>query len=212
MATAGVGIGPNRSTSMPTEVKPATRAGLDHVAGEPRVLADHDAMAMIAAAKGEAGRLTDLERQFRRDRAIGATANAVGAEVLADHMTLAADLPATARCRRHISAVRPSFSSKNIRQLTAAHNPSFTIRTQRRGGLGRSWSCALGRWIDDRIAQPGTAPQGPGRAPDRAVSCDQPVPKALGLLPKPALESSRGSDRPYLSIMKIAPVPGHWSC
>ena len=60
MATAGVGIGPSSSTSMPTEVKPAGRADLDHVAGEPRVLADHDPVAVIAALEHEAGRLPDL--------------------------------------------------------------------------------------------------------------------------------------------------------
>ena len=58
---------------------------LDHVAGEPGVLADHDAMAVIAAAEGQPRRLADFERQFRRDHAIGATANAVGAEILTDH-------------------------------------------------------------------------------------------------------------------------------
>jgi hypothetical protein len=40
-------------------------------------------MAMFAAAKHQAGRLSDLERQFRRDHAVGAAANAVGAEILA---------------------------------------------------------------------------------------------------------------------------------
>ena len=59
--------------------------GLDHVAGQPGVLADHDAMAVLAAAEGQAGGLADLERQFRRDDAVGAAANAVGAEILANH-------------------------------------------------------------------------------------------------------------------------------
>ena len=60
--------------------------GLDHVAGQPRVLADHHAMAVVAAAKHQAGRLPDLQRQFRRDHAVGAAANAVGAEILANHV------------------------------------------------------------------------------------------------------------------------------
>ncbi len=49
MATAGVGIGPVSSTSMPTEVKPPTSAYLDHVAGQARVLADEHAVAVLAA-------------------------------------------------------------------------------------------------------------------------------------------------------------------
>ena len=50
--------------------------GLDHVAGEPGILADHDAVAIVAgAAEDDAGRLSHLERQFRRDHAIGAAAD-----------------------------------------------------------------------------------------------------------------------------------------
>ena len=59
----------------------------DHVAGEPGVLADHDAMAMLAALKHQAGRLADLERQLRRDQTVGAAANAVGAEIFATHVS-----------------------------------------------------------------------------------------------------------------------------
>ncbi len=58
---------------------------LDHVAGQPRVLADEDAMAMLAIAENEPGRLADLERQLRRDHAIGPAANAVGAEIATNH-------------------------------------------------------------------------------------------------------------------------------
>ena len=58
---------------------------LDHVAGQPGILADHHAMAMLAAAEHKAGRLSDLERQLRRDHAVGAAANAVGTEILANH-------------------------------------------------------------------------------------------------------------------------------
>ncbi len=58
---------------------------LDHVAGEPGILADHDAMAMLAAAENQTGRLADAQRQFRRDHAIGEAANAVRAKILANH-------------------------------------------------------------------------------------------------------------------------------
>ena len=57
----------------------------DHVARQARVLADDDAMAMIAATKGEAGRLADLHRHLARDLGVGPAANAVGAEILAPH-------------------------------------------------------------------------------------------------------------------------------
>ena len=60
--------------------------GLDHVAGEPGILADEHAVAMVAAAKDQPGRLPDLERQLRRDHAIGAAANAVGAEIFTNHV------------------------------------------------------------------------------------------------------------------------------
>ena len=58
---------------------------LDHIAGQPRILADHDAMAMLAAAEHKPARLSHFERQFRRDHAIGAAANTIGAEMLANH-------------------------------------------------------------------------------------------------------------------------------
>jgi hypothetical protein len=57
----------------------------DHVAGKPRVLADYDAMAVLAALEGEARGLADFQREFRGDHAIGAAADAVGPEILACH-------------------------------------------------------------------------------------------------------------------------------
>ena len=51
IATAGVGIGPSKSTSMPAEVKPATKRVFDHVAGKPGILTDHRPMAVVAALK-----------------------------------------------------------------------------------------------------------------------------------------------------------------
>jgi hypothetical protein len=61
---------------------------LDHVAGAARVLADDDAVALLAFDEVEARRHADLHRQLRRQlAAIGEPANAVGAEVLARHET-----------------------------------------------------------------------------------------------------------------------------
>ncbi len=59
--------------------------GLDHVAGQPRVLADHDAMTMIAAQEHQTGRLADAQRKLRRDHAVGATADSVRSEIFASH-------------------------------------------------------------------------------------------------------------------------------
>ena len=70
---------------MPTDVKPAMQGGFDHVAGQARVLADHHAVAVVAALEQEARRLPHLQGQFRRDDAVGAAADSVGAEMLACH-------------------------------------------------------------------------------------------------------------------------------
>ena len=57
---------------------------LQHIAGEPRVLADHDTVAVIAAAELGAGGQRQLEGGLCRDRlTIGGAAKAVGAEELA---------------------------------------------------------------------------------------------------------------------------------
>ena len=53
--------------------------------GKPGVLADDDAVAVLAALEGEARGLADLQSQFRSDHAIGAAPNAVGPEILASH-------------------------------------------------------------------------------------------------------------------------------
>ena len=57
----------------------------DHVAGEAGVLADDDAVAILAALEQQAGRLADLHRQIGGDLGVGAAANAVGAEIPARH-------------------------------------------------------------------------------------------------------------------------------
>jgi hypothetical protein len=40
---------------------------------------------MVAAAKDQPGRLPDLERQLRRDHAVGTAADAVSAEIFSNH-------------------------------------------------------------------------------------------------------------------------------
>ena len=91
--------------------------GLDHVAGQPRVLADQHAMAMLAVLEHHARGLPDLEGKLRRDRAVGAAANAVGAEILANH----ADDPRTQVCAPngapHTDTYRaslPPMASRNM--------------------------------------------------------------------------------------------------
>ena len=79
----------------------------DHVAGQPRVLADHDAMAMIAALKHQSGRLPDLERQLRRDQTIGTAPNPVRPEIFAAHVTPSI-VPASATTRREAPNARLS--------------------------------------------------------------------------------------------------------
>ena len=59
--------------------------GFDHVAGEAGILTDEHAMTMLAAAKDQSRRLADLERQFRRNRPVGAAADAVGTEIFSNH-------------------------------------------------------------------------------------------------------------------------------
>ncbi len=64
---------------------------LDQIARAARVLADDNAVAMVAAHEFEAGRHADLERQVRRQLvAIGKAPDAVGAEIFPRH---AAGLP-----------------------------------------------------------------------------------------------------------------------
>ena len=59
----------------------------DHIAGKTRILADDDAMAMLATLKHQSGRLPDLERQLRRDQTIGTAPNPVRTEIFAVHIS-----------------------------------------------------------------------------------------------------------------------------
>ena len=71
---------------MPTAVKPETSAGFDHVAGEARVLADHDAVAVIAVGEDAAGGHAHFEGNLRRHRVrVGETPDAVGAKQVTLH-------------------------------------------------------------------------------------------------------------------------------
>src|SRR5580700_5128772 len=82
-------------------------------------------MAVLAAAEGHPGRLAHFERQFRRDLAVGATANAVGAEILTDHTK---SPPPGALSQRGIltrSACRPLQKIFDI--LTGGTHAAFTI-------------------------------------------------------------------------------------
>ncbi len=91
------------------------QGGFDHVAGQAGVLADDDAVAVFAVAKHQPGGLPDLERQFRRNHAIGPAANAVGAKILANHEPLEA--PSLLMCwerppaapRLYRESVRPFY-------------------------------------------------------------------------------------------------------
>ncbi len=58
---------------------------LDHVTGQPRVLPDHDAVAVVTALEHQPGRLPDLQRQLRGNHAVGATPNSIGPEIFASH-------------------------------------------------------------------------------------------------------------------------------
>ena len=84
MATAGVGIGPSSSTSMPHGGEPRHHRIFDHVAREPGVLADHRPMAVIAALEHRmpVACATFIARSGVTG-AVGLPADAVRAEVLA---------------------------------------------------------------------------------------------------------------------------------
>src|SRR6185436_17532454 len=66
--------------------EPGGQRRLQHIAGEPRVLADHDQVLMRAVAKTLADRHGDLERRLRRHRlAVCGAADAIRPEKLARH-------------------------------------------------------------------------------------------------------------------------------
>ncbi len=85
MATAGVGTGPEQQNVDADRGEAGDERVFDHVARQARVLADHHPMAVVAAAEGQARRLSDLQGDVGGDLAVGLAANAVGAEILARH-------------------------------------------------------------------------------------------------------------------------------
>ena len=59
---------------------------LDHVARKPRILADHDPVAVVAALERQAGGHADPHGDFRRHRKlVGLPADAVSTEILSRH-------------------------------------------------------------------------------------------------------------------------------
>ena len=68
--------------------QPGHHGVLDHVAGQPRVLAEHHPVAVIAALEGQAGRHADLHRDFGGHwKCIGFATDAVRAEIFAGHLS-----------------------------------------------------------------------------------------------------------------------------
>ena len=86
MATAGVGQRAGLEHVDPDRGESGDQRGLDHVAGQPRVLADEDPVAMVAAPEDQAGGLADPQRELCRDHAVCAAANAVGAKIFSCHV------------------------------------------------------------------------------------------------------------------------------
>ncbi len=68
MATPGVGIGPSEQHVHADRGEARDQRVLDHVAREARILADHHAVAVVAALEDEARRLPHLEGKLRRDQ------------------------------------------------------------------------------------------------------------------------------------------------
>ncbi len=66
-------------------VEAKIEAMLDHIAGEPRILADHRPVAMFAAMKNNPSRLRNPHRQFGCDRGIGKASYAVSSKMVACH-------------------------------------------------------------------------------------------------------------------------------
>ena len=74
--------------------EPGGQRVLDHVAGQARVLADDDAVAVVAAMEDEPSRHADLEGKVRCDGLVGPPADAVSAEIGPGHASLQSPVPA----------------------------------------------------------------------------------------------------------------------
>ena len=98
----------------------------DHVAGQTRVLADHDPVAMVTTLKRKACGLADLERELRRDQSVGAAPDPVRPEIFAAHIVPHAttrDPSTTTGCPkgpripdllRRYNAFAANLASKNV--------------------------------------------------------------------------------------------------
>src|SRR5262249_30722288 len=113
---------------------------LDHVAGQPGVLADDDPMAVLAAQKDHARGLAHLEGKLRGDDPIGAAPDTVGAKILTTHvpapLRLARVGPDTAR--PHHRPIPCPKSSQNVWQGYGFRSPRLWRATQRRGWPGQA--------------------------------------------------------------------------
>ena len=105
--------------------------GFDHIAGEPRILADHRAMAMIAALKQDASRLCHLHRQFRRDHLIGEAANSIGPEMLSQK-------PASC-IRRVVEPLRGENGPKRLVGHYLNHSQMPNIKQNQLGVTNPRW-------------------------------------------------------------------------
>ena len=86
VATAGVGIGPRSSGSMPTEDEAGDQRTFDHIPREMCVLADYHSVPSFAPAENYPGGLTDFQCEFRGYLLIRFATDAVSAEIITFHM------------------------------------------------------------------------------------------------------------------------------
>ena len=115
---AGVGSGPDSSTSTPAAAKPGFERRLEHVAGDARVLADQHRRARAVARRvgGEhaARGLAELQHEVGRDRRLAdRAADAVGAEIAScsSVSTVAARLSCSAP---RSTGARHTFSASTV--------------------------------------------------------------------------------------------------
>src|SRR5262249_55608478 len=95
---------------------------LDHVAGQPRVLSDDHAVAMLAAQEEQAGGLPYLQRKLGRDGRVGPAADAVGSEILAhDRVSCPAAARMGASGANHLRAICTGRLQKSRAALRRRH-------------------------------------------------------------------------------------------
>src|SRR5690606_39391353 len=88
------------------------------VAGEACILADHDTVTIFAALKHQPRRLTDLQRELRRDHAVSAAANAIGAKILSSHIAPVNQIPLRALPKRRASPGRLPYKVQAIETVS----------------------------------------------------------------------------------------------